>query len=178
MKIRTGLLARRYERLPVHDILAVKLSKDTRIFCRELFHLCLDKGRVQEDRVQKIVEMLLKKQPRYCLQILRELRRLIRLNLAERQAEVQSAVPLTSGSLIEEQLKSLHGQDLEVQFKVKPSLLGGLRIRVGSEVWDGTILERLRHFLVSTPQSTSSVHFIPPIKTSLPEKFKISYSES
>lgn len=156
----------------------MKLNKESRALCRELFRLCLIQGRVQGNRVQMVLDVLLKDKPRNYFQILRALTRLIRLNLAERQAEVQSAVPLSTEQtcLIEQQLKSLHGKDLEIQFRVNASLLGGLRIRIGSEVWDGTLSDRLRRLLAMQPQQPSSPSFrsFPCIKTSPSENFKIS----
>ncbi len=125
-----------------------------------------------------VVDALLSNRPRNYFQILRTLTRLIRLNLAERQAEVQSAVPLSAEetSLVVQELKSLHGMDLEIQFRVNPGLLGGLRIRIGSEVWDGTISDRLRRLLAVQSQqpSTPSFRSFPCIKTSPSENFKIS----
>jgi F-type H+-transporting ATPase subunit delta len=159
----------------------MKLSKDARTLCRALFRLCLNKGRIQEDRVNEVVDTLLKERPRNYLQILRELTRLIRLKLAERQAEVQSALPLspTEISRIATELRSLHGPDLGIQFKINPSLLGGLRIRIGSEVWDGTVSDRLRRILVSGQQSLPpSFQSLPRIQTSISENFKISHLAS
>ncbi|PWU08325.1 MAG: hypothetical protein C5B47_04910 [Verrucomicrobia bacterium] len=153
----------------------MKLSKESRILCRELFRLCLDAGKVQAERVHTVVDALLSERPKNYFQILRALTRMIRLNFAERQAEVQSAVPLSINetSLIEQELKSLHGSDLEVRFRVNPDLLGGLRIRIGSEVWDGTISDRLRRLLVAQPQQPTPPSF-PCIKTLPSENSKIS----
>ena len=47
-------------------------------------------------------------------------------------------------------LKRKYGDDLATDFHVDPQLLGGMRIRVGSDVWDGSVrnrLERLQHEL-------------------------------
>ena len=40
-------------------------------------------------------------------------------------------------------LKKKYGSDLTTEFVVNPELLGGMRIRVGSDVWDGTVRNRL-----------------------------------
>lgn len=156
----------------------MKLSKDARIFCRELFRLCLDNGKVQKKRVHEVVEALLNKQPRYHLQILRELARLIRLNLEERQAEVYSALPLSSTETaqIEKELKSRRGEDLEIQFKVNPRLLGGLYIQIGSDVWDGSIQDRLRRILAT--ESPSEVSSFPTSPPQQPNGVEISHSEN
>lgn len=84
-------------------------------------------------------------QPPQCLQILRELARRIRLKLAGSQARVQSAVPLSTRekALVRGRLVSFFNEELEVQFEDSAEILGGLRIQIGSEVWDGTILSYL-----------------------------------
>ena len=40
-------------------------------------------------------------------------------------------------------LRSQYGQDLTFDFKTNPDLLGGLRIRVGNDVFDGSVKARL-----------------------------------
>ena len=47
-------------------------------------------------------------------------------------------------------LKKKYSNDLTAEFVINPQLLGGMRIRVGSDVWDGTVrgrLERLQQQL-------------------------------
>ncbi|QQY08877.1 MAG: F0F1 ATP synthase subunit delta [Candidatus Xiphinematobacter sp.] len=127
----------------------MKLKKTGRIFSRKLFLLCLDRGRVVEGSVITVLDALVNgkingKQPQ-CLQILRELARRIRLKLAGSQARVQSAVPLSTRekALVRGRLVSFFNEELEVQFEDSAEILGGLRIQIGSEVWDGTILSYL-----------------------------------
>ncbi len=40
-------------------------------------------------------------------------------------------------------LAAKYGQDLTYEFKVTPDLIGGMRIRVGNDVWDGSVKARL-----------------------------------
>ena len=40
-------------------------------------------------------------------------------------------------------IKRKYGEELTSEFVVNPALLGGLRVRVGSDVWDGTLRNRL-----------------------------------
>ena len=48
-----------------------------------------------------------------------------------------------SGKEIAEAFKKKYGDDLTTEFVVDPALLGGIRVRVGSDVWDGTLRHRL-----------------------------------
>ena len=42
-----------------------------------------------------------------------------------------------------EDLRRRYGNDLTAEFKVNPELLGGMRVKVGSDVWDGSVKARL-----------------------------------
>jgi F-type H+-transporting ATPase subunit delta len=40
-------------------------------------------------------------------------------------------------------LSALYGQGLDISFAQNPALIGGLRIKVGSDVYDGSVQSRL-----------------------------------
>jgi F-type H+-transporting ATPase subunit delta len=42
-----------------------------------------------------------------------------------------------------EDLRRKYGSTLTAEFKVNPDLLGGMRVKVGSDVWDGSVKARL-----------------------------------
>ena len=72
-------------------------------------------------------------------------KRLLRLEIDKRRAKIESAKPLDEKAEddILARLKRKYGQDLTAEFSVNPALLGGIRVRVGSDVWDGTVRSRL-----------------------------------
>ena len=67
------------------------------------------------------------------------------LEIDKRRARVESASELSpeASRQLLDNLKRKYGQDLIAEFTVKPELLGGMRIRVGSDVWDATVRNRL-----------------------------------
>jgi len=72
-------------------------------------------------------------------------KRLLRLEIEKRHARIESAMkldPETSKQIVD-RLKRKYGNDLTADFQVDPALLGGLRVRLGSNVWDGTLRNRL-----------------------------------
>ena len=79
------------------------------------------------------------------LAILAELLRLVRLDRDEHRAIVASATPLPDDLRIDVQasLARTYGQALDTVFEVNPRLIGGMRIRVGSDVYDGSVQARL-----------------------------------
>ena len=40
-------------------------------------------------------------------------------------------------------LKSKYGDDLTFEFAINPELVGGMRVKVGSDVWDGSVKNRI-----------------------------------
>ena len=126
----------------------MKISREARRMARELFGFCLVNGRIDANRVSEISERLVTEKPRGYLQILKELSRLVRLELDRRHAVVESAVPLdeTSAANIVNTLKSKFGSDITTEFRTSPALIGGLRVKLGSDVWDGSVNSRLAAF--------------------------------
>jgi len=63
----------------------------------------------------------------------------------ETNAEVASAHPLSRDQVaaLKAQLKSLAGRDVTVDLNVDPSLLGGLVVRMGSRMIDGSLRTKL-----------------------------------
>jgi F-type H+-transporting ATPase subunit delta len=77
--------------------------------------------------------------------ILAEFERLVRRRPERRMARVTSAVPLTSDEqeALRARLVDRFGADLEFQFDVDASLIGGVYLRVGDQVIDGSVAGRL-----------------------------------
>lgn len=123
----------------------MKISKEAKRFARELFQLSLTNGRLDASKVSGLTDQLVAEKPRGYASILREYARLARLELERRHAVVDSAAPLDEAhaASLRRELATKFGDDLTIEFRTNPELLGGLRIQVGSDVWDGTVSNRL-----------------------------------
>jgi F-type H+-transporting ATPase subunit delta len=88
---------------------------------------------------------LLEKKPRDFVAILSHLHRLIKLDVQRRTADVHSAIELNDNQQTEvrESLSKIYGNNLNYTFTKNPELLGGMRVKVGSDVFDGSVLTRL-----------------------------------
>ena len=126
----------------------MKISREARRMARELYGFSLVNGRLDAGRVSEISERLVTEKPRGYLQALNELSRLVRLELDRRHAIIESASPLdeASAASVADTLKSKFGSDITTEFRTTPSLLGGLRVKLGSDVWDGSVNSRLVAF--------------------------------
>jgi F-type H+-transporting ATPase subunit delta len=123
----------------------MKISKHAQRDARQLFRSCLVGGLLDENRVRQAVSLIVEKKPRGYVEILARLHRLVKLDLEQRAARVESAVPLTADlqAQVAGQLKNLYGDRLNLAFELNPSILGGLRIQVGSDLYDGSVKTRL-----------------------------------
>ncbi len=76
----------------------------------------------------------------------RNYQRLVRLEVEKHHAVIESATPLdgaTARAARSATSSAKYGADLTTEFKVTPELIGGLRIKIGSDVFDSTVRERL-----------------------------------
>lgn len=123
----------------------MKISKQERRQAKQLFSACLAQGVLDEHRVRQTVQTLIARKPRGYLAVLDHFKRLVQLDLARRTASVESAQPLQENlrQSIRENLLRRYGQGLQVTFHENPALLGGLRVQVGSDVFDGSVRARL-----------------------------------
>ena len=73
--------------------------------------------------------------------MLSRFQRLVRLDVTKHRADVASAVPLAQDlrALVEAGIARLYGSGIVTDFAEDPALLGGVRITVGSDVYDGNI---------------------------------------
>ena len=123
----------------------MKISKQARREGKELFRSCLVNGVLDENRVRQAVRRVLEVKPRGYLGLLAHFERLVKLDLARRTAKVEGAVPLPEDlrARVEAGLVRIYGPGLQISFGQNPALLGGLRIQVGSDVYDGSVRARL-----------------------------------
>ncbi len=124
----------------------MKVSKQARRDAKSLFKACLDNGNLQEDRVKKTVQNVVDQKPRGYIQILNHFLRLVKTDIQNRTARVESAKALDDSAKksIEDLLANRYGTALMISFDVNPDLIGGIRIQVGSDVYDGSIRSRLQ----------------------------------
>ena len=124
----------------------MKVSKVAQSTARRIFRLCSQNGEMNEEHLRVTINKLSTEKPRDYRGMLQALRRLIRAKVAEKQVTVESAAHLdqTTMTNLENSLRQQYGQDLSFDFKMNPELLGGMRVRVGNDVFDGSVKARLQ----------------------------------
>jgi F-type H+-transporting ATPase subunit delta len=123
----------------------MKINKETRQLAKQLLRASFVEGRLDGGRVASLVKSLIEKKPRNYIKALEAYKRLLRLEVEKRSATIETATELApdAGAQIVANLKRRYGSELTAKFVVNPELLGGMRIRVGSDVWDSSVRNRL-----------------------------------
>ena len=123
----------------------MKASKVATSTARRIFRLCSENGQMNEAHLRTAINKLSTEKPRDYRGILQVLRRLIQAEVAKKQVTVESAAALNPNTAeqLATSLRQQYGQDLVFDFKTNPELLGGLKVRVGNDVFDGSVKSRL-----------------------------------
>ena len=132
----------------------MKISKEARRLSRQLFRITVKDGKVDMEIAKKCVQKLKETKPRNYIQALNDYLRMLRLEIEKRHAVIESASELKGSEkdAVIADLKKKYGDDLTTEFRTNEELLGGMRVKVGSDVWDGSVkarLDRLRDALVA-----------------------------
>jgi F-type H+-transporting ATPase subunit delta len=123
----------------------MKISKQARRDGKSLFNVCRVNGVLDENRVRQTVTAVIAQKPRGYVAMLSHFQRLVKLDIERRTARVESAGPVSEAlrQSVTANLAARYGAGLNVNFAVNPALIGGLRVKVGSDVYDGSVKARL-----------------------------------
>ena len=116
-----------------------------------MFRDCIVNGVLDENRIRNVISKVAQLKPRGYVAILSHFERLVKLEVERRTAKVESAAPLSPEvqAEVKNKLGKLYGEGLNISFAQNPALLGGLRIKVGSDVYDGSVQARLEGLVES-----------------------------
>jgi len=123
----------------------MRLTKQSRRNAKSLLRACLVNGRLDEDRVRRVVEEVAGAKPRGHVGLLTYFKHLVELDIARHTARVESATALSPElqASVAANLAKTYGPGLSLTFAHNPALIGGLRVAVGSDVYDGSVQGRL-----------------------------------
>ncbi len=119
----------------------MKTIKQTRREAKRLFRLCLVNGLLDESRTRKAARGLIAARRRDAPALLSRFLYLVKLDRMRHTAEIESAAPLPTDlqASVQAGLASIYGPGITALFIQNPTLIGGMRIRVGSDVYDGSV---------------------------------------
>ncbi len=107
--------------------------------------MCAPDGILNENHLKLSFSKIIADRPRDFRQILHELHRLVKMDVEGRIVIIESAAELDSLQChrIESNLAEEYGEGLTYQYSIVPALLGGVKIRVADDVWDGSVQAKL-----------------------------------
>jgi F-type H+-transporting ATPase subunit delta len=119
----------------------MKTAKQIEREARQLFRFCVVGESIDETRVRLVAKNVLRSRRRGYLPLLARFTRLLEHECARHKAEIESAVPLPSDlrGRVQTELTTVYGPGLTWQFVHNPKLIGGMRIKVASDVYDGSV---------------------------------------
>lgn len=124
----------------------MKVSKIARKGARMLYAAVFTDGRLDHAKVRSLLSSIKEKRPAGSAEILHEFHRLIRLKLESHAAHLESAVALgvPETQALEKSLTERFGPETTFSHAVNPELIAGIRVRIGSDVYDASVRERLK----------------------------------
>jgi F-type H+-transporting ATPase subunit delta len=119
----------------------MKTTKQVMREARQLFRVCLVDGRLDEGRARLVVQRVIQSRHRGYLTLLGHFKRLLKFEYERFTARVESALTLPADleATVRAELAGVYGLGITTLFARNPALIGGMRIQVGSDVYDGSV---------------------------------------
>ena len=123
----------------------MRADKKTKLLAKQLFKLSVVNGAVSPEQVTGVLGYIEKHAPRQSLALLQLYHRAISTELAKASAGVEHAGPVSDAALqsIAAAMTRKYSRPVTASAKANPKLLAGLRVRVGSDVYESTVAGQL-----------------------------------
>jgi len=120
-------------------------DKQTKLLAKKLFKLSVVNGVVSPEQVAGVLGWVEKTSPRRPVAVLKAYHHRIALELAKSHAEVEHAGPINDGLLkqIEGAMSQKYKRVVTATAQPNSRLLAGLRITVGSDVYESSVAGQL-----------------------------------
>ena len=121
------------------------VDKQTKLLAKQLFKLSLVNGVVSPEQVAGVLGWVEKTSPRRPVAVLKAYHHRIALELAKSQAVVTHAGPLGASVLpqIAAAMTKKYNRPVIASSQLDSSLLAGLRVRVGNDVYESSVAGQL-----------------------------------
>ena len=113
---------------------------------QKLIDLSKVEGIVDESSLWKGLQGVKASHPKHWIPLLKILKYKLSRVLAWQTAEVTSSTALEASTLesLKETFSKRYDRPIHVKTKIDPSLIAGIRVKVGDDVFDASIAERLK----------------------------------
>lgn len=126
------------------------MKKEDQILARQLLSISLEGGVLSAEKVTGVLAYLEKHPPAHPLAVLRAYLRLVKVEVAKGLAVVEHAGPIADSLVkaIESGMTQRYGRPVRTVTKPTPSLLAGVRVRVGDDVYESSVANQLSNLSV------------------------------
>jgi len=120
-------------------------NKKAQQLARQLFKLSFVDGRLSSERVAGVLEYIEKGTDFRPITVLKAFHRLVSVEVAKNQAVVEHAGDVSAETLqsIASSLSKKYNRPVSAIARPNPSLLAGLRVRVGDDVYESSVAGQL-----------------------------------
>ncbi len=120
-------------------------NKKTKLLAKRLFKLSFANGQISAEQIAGVLGYIEKSAPRHPLALLKLYHRAIATEVAKSRALVEHAGPISDTTLqqIETAMTQKYARPVTASARPDPKLLAGLRIRVGSDLYESTVAGQL-----------------------------------
>lgn len=120
-------------------------TKTVQRTAKRIFRWCLVNGELDEGRVRRVIRTVHGSRRRGYLAVLLGFQRLMQLEIARRTAAVETPFVLSPDlrARTQQTIQRVYGARTLTKFSHRPDLIGGMRVQVGCDVYDGTIKSKL-----------------------------------
>ena len=127
-------------------------DKQTKKLAKQLFKLSLVDGQVSPAQVEGVLGWVERHAPRRTLALLKTYHHYVATELAKSRAVVEHAGPVGATTLqqIEAAMTKKYRRPVTATAQANPKLLAGLRVRVGSDVYESSVAGQLAALSAST----------------------------
>ena len=122
-------------------------DKQTKLLAKQLFKLSVVNGALSPEQVTGVLGWVEKTSPRRPVALLKAYHHRIAIELAKSRAEVEHAGPIGDSVLksIEAAMTKKYQRPITAAAHLNSELFAGLRIRVGSDVYESSVASQLAH---------------------------------
>lgn len=123
----------------------MKTDKKINQFAKKLVELSKDEGALKSERVDEVLAGIRQSKYRQPLRLMKAYLFQIRRELARQTARVASPSPLSADAIasLESNLSARYNRPIKAVSQEDPSLIAGLRVRVGDDLYDASLAGRL-----------------------------------
>jgi len=120
-------------------------DKKTKLLAKQLFKLSVVDGQVSAEQVAGVLGYIEKTAPRHGLTLLKLYHRAIQAEFAKSRAIIEHAGPIGDATLqsIAAAMTRKYQRPVTAIARANPALLAGLRVRVGSDLYESTVAGQL-----------------------------------